>query len=261
MKTSTEEYLSSHDREGDGVSDHQGTHSLSRHLLTNILLDSRKRKSSRFRTALVRILFLSVFIVAAGILGFIHGLHRGSPPSRTLVPELSYRDVVFAPDGSFDGGLDHKTVAAWDSLMPPGRGFVLVEDPSRFDLEPGIPTDLGIDRYSVSVFHQLHCLGLIRASYYSAKGGQDSVILHGGSHLNETVRNHIHGEHIDHCFDFIRQALMCAADTTIEPAAIEKNGKRIQVDGWGTLHKCRDWNALWEFMVQNQAPASVTGIA
>lgn len=105
------------------------------------------------------------------------------------------------------------------------------------------------------------CRGLIRLSYFSAKENKDDVILHGGSHLNETSRSHIHGEHIDHCFDFLRQALMCAADTTIESAAIEKNGGRIQVDGWGASHQCKDWNTLWEFMVENQAPTSIAGIA
>lgn len=65
--------------------------------------------------------------------------------------------------------------AAWESLMPgqwvihgfqnvfltmrkEGRGFVLVEHPEAYNLLPGIPTDVGPDRYSVSMFHQLHCL-------------------------------------------------------------------------------------------------------
>lgn len=66
--------------------------------------------------------------------------------------------------------------AAWDSLMPSkycpiapadpddsifskgGRGYVLVEHPEDYNLKPGIPTDVGPDRYSVTMFHQLHCL-------------------------------------------------------------------------------------------------------
>lgn len=39
-----------------------------------------------------------------------------------------------------------------------GHGFVLVEFPEKHGLQPGIPTELGIDRYSISMFHQLHCL-------------------------------------------------------------------------------------------------------
>ena len=43
-----------------------------------------------------------------------------------------------------------------------GRGFVLVEDPARYGLEPGIRTPIGVERYGISMFHQLHCLVRLR---------------------------------------------------------------------------------------------------
>ena len=46
----------------------------------------------------------------------------------------------------------------WDALMPIGRGFVNVSHPEAFGLLPGITTLSGVDRYSVAMFHQLHCL-------------------------------------------------------------------------------------------------------
>lgn len=46
----------------------------------------------------------------------------------------------------------------WDALVPPGHGFVNVTDPQKYNLEPGITTPSGTDRYSIAMFHQLHCL-------------------------------------------------------------------------------------------------------
>ena len=46
--------------------------------------------------------------------------------------------------------------------------------------------------------------------------------------------------HIRHCIDLLRQALMCQPDTTVELKNEELGG----VTGFGTEHKCKDWNQL-----------------
>jgi hypothetical protein len=71
MKASVEKYRNRHDEEGD---DFPPQGDLSRHLLTNILLDLRTSKSSRLRIAVNRVLLLSVCVIAASIVGFICGL-------------------------------------------------------------------------------------------------------------------------------------------------------------------------------------------
>jgi hypothetical protein len=56
---------------------------------------------------------------------------------------------------------------------------------------------------------------------------------------------HVNFNHIPHCFDYIRQGLMCSADTTLEFAKMDEHGQRIRnVDGWGAEHQCRDWDAI-----------------
>lgn len=46
-----------------------------------------------------------------------------------------------------------------------------------------------------------------------------------------------------HCFDYLRQAIMCAGDMTLERTAIEADGTR-SVTGWGDRHVCpRDFEA------------------
>lgn len=50
--------------------------------------------------------------------------------------------------------------------------------------------------------------------------------------------------HWRHCFDYLRQVLMCNADVTLEN--LETSGEKLlaRVDGWGTEHVCVDWRAL-----------------
>jgi hypothetical protein len=51
-----------------------------------------------------------------------------------------------------------ETDAYWDSLVPPGKGFVQIPNPEDYDLKPGILTQTGVERYSVAMYHELHCL-------------------------------------------------------------------------------------------------------
>jgi hypothetical protein len=44
-------------------------------------------------------------------------------------------------------------------------------------------------------------------------------------------------KHANHCFDYLRQSLQCAADTSLE---WPKPGTQI-VNGWGMPHLCRSW--------------------
>ena len=48
-------------------------------------------------------------------------------------------------------------------------------------------------------------------------------------------------DHIHHCFDYIRQSLMCAGDMAMEWPRTETDGRRVAVDGWGIPHECKNW--------------------
>jgi hypothetical protein len=105
---------------------------------------------------------------------------------------------------------------------------------------------------------------IIREAYYELKIGIATslpTIHNGHTHVadrtNSTAQNTHHDhqdmEHLDHCFDYLRQAIMCAADPAVEPAAIETEGPRRTVDGWGAEHLCRNWDELVDFAVENRA--------
>lgn len=67
-------------------------------------------------------------------------------------------------------------------------------------------------------------------------------------------RHHGDANHILHCFDFLSQSLLCAGDVTIEPARVESDGRRIQVDGWGVEHQCKDLDAILSWVEANHGP-------
>lgn len=60
-------------------------------------------------------------------------------------------------------------------------------------------------------------------------------------------------KHWEHCFDYLRQTLMCAADVTLEN--LETKGERLldRVDGWGTTHMCRDYQGVREWATIHRA--------
>ncbi|KAK2011705.1 hypothetical protein LZ32DRAFT_629315 [Colletotrichum eremochloae] len=156
--------------------------------------------------------------------------------------------VLFEPNVLFMSGPSAESDTAWDALMPSGRGYVLVEHPEDYNLKPGIPTDVGPDRYSVT--------GAIRASYYANANGKDPHIF-GEDSLSEGQKQHARQNHINHCFDYLRQGIMCAADMTLESAMDPPPGDvRRTVDGWGIVHQCRSWDDVLQWTLDNKAPAS-----
>ena len=46
--------------------------------------------------------------------------------------------------------------------------------------------------------------------------------------------------HVRHCIDYLRQSLMCHADTNLEPIIEELGG----ATGFGSEHKCRNFEKI-----------------
>ena len=55
-------------------------------------------------------------------------------------------------------------------------------------------------------------------------------------------------DHYAHCFDYLRQGIICAADSTLEGLTPEGGS------GWGVIHRqCKDFDRLKEWADQNAA--------
>jgi len=174
--------------------------------------------------------------IAAGALGFFAGRH---------LPELFAADFLPAPAGmvkqvwlynrTFSDPPSAESDAAWMSIFPRGRGFF--SHPS-----------LTVNISGVAVFHELHCLSGIRNAYYealnpsNASHAQDQFT--GRAVLDDAkidaANRHNDPHHIRHCFDYLRQALMCAADTNLEVIDWPLGGST----GWGFERQCRDYSEV-----------------
>jgi hypothetical protein len=110
------------------------------------------------------------------------------------------------------------------------RGYVVLPQADRYDLPE--PYTVAHDRfndgpgYMVSVFHQLHCLSYLAEHFQQGYGGIE---------LSDEVAHHS-----AHCFNYLRQGIVCAADTTLE-------GKTDAGPGEGSEHECADYDAVLEW--------------
>lgn len=139
------------------------------------------------------------------------------------------------------------------------KGFISVKQHSRYDLPPPIEAK-GQTLYGISVFHQLHCLvGILwcRSEYHLNESAlimltllQDMIehvwiqnLTAASSSMEAGHENQL--RHVDHCFGYLRQALMCCSDTTLEGQAVTSDAKGT--DGFGVKHRCRDFASVYRW--------------
>lgn len=120
-----------------------------------------------------------------------------------------------------------------------GGGNVHIPDYKKYPRlsEPFINSK-GLELWKVSWAHQIHCLYYIMDAY-------DQVIRHGATGKEGVVEEGHHTVHTNHCFDYLRQAILCNSDMTLEGRTVLENTKGT--DGFGHAHVCRnhDQVVLW----------------
>jgi|SRR5882762_9852395 len=101
--------------------------------------------------------------------------------------------------------------AEWASIFPQGGGFVYLGPDGR-------PFGLGL-------FHQMHCLARIREAMSTRKS---SI-------------------HVHHCFNYLRQMILCEANPTIEPVIPILGRRSVNAE---VPRVCKDWTKLYD-LAQN----------
>ncbi|TGO80066.1 hypothetical protein BPOR_1827g00020 [Botrytis porri] len=142
--------------------------------------------------------------------------------------------ITFEREFDFAEAPSNFTNQRWNSLFPLNDGF--------FE-----HLDVGPDPVTFAVFHQLHCLDGIRHAYWLIRNGNHSE---GG---NSSHAENSANARVQHCLEYLRQSLMCTADTTVEPVGRGSKGKAI-VQGFGTQHLCKDFHQLIEWTSQWENP-------
>ncbi|KAI1126438.1 hypothetical protein F5Y10DRAFT_293829 [Nemania abortiva] len=107
----------------------------------------------------------------------------------------------------------------------------------------------------LEVFHQLHCLNLLRKA----------LVYNYDHYLEQGEEEFYDGEpiiklHVGHCLDMIRQQLMCSADVGLVPFVwVDKrqwmpheDTKPHRLPRFDNTHRCRDFDAIREWYLKNQ---------
>ncbi|KAI9803591.1 MAG: hypothetical protein M1825_001934 [Sarcosagium campestre] len=183
-------------------------------------------------------------------------VERNSVYSPALEAVQEYHEV------QFNGTLDHPSPyrgtptdeldAAWANLTN-GMGAFTVDDETmrkigHSDISVRVPEKYGGGfMASLETFHQLHCVNLIRQYTYKEYYQDRSSSFKDPPELLRT--------HVDHCLEMLRQKLMCDADVGV----ITYNWVEIRDQPWpdfNTKHKCRNFDAVFDWGVKNQAKFS-----
>ncbi|KPI34740.1 uncharacterized protein AB675_14 [Cyphellophora attinorum] len=157
-----------------------------------------------------------------------------------LLNQLGPIPQTFARDISF-----HK-ISTWKRSYPTTKGYVAIRNPTAYGLSMGWPLNNTLsstdpeysEAYGIAMYHQLHCLKELKRGMAALLKGRDVP--------EERVV-------YDDCFDYLRQSILCQADTTIEPFAVVHNMLVEGVDGWGSVHSCKELKSLEDYLDTNSA--------
>ncbi|KAI1081558.1 hypothetical protein F5B20DRAFT_579420 [Whalleya microplaca] len=153
------------------------------------------------------------------------------PPLGNVVRTFEGQSIYYSQD--FNTSRE-----AWMSLFPPGMGYVSMDRIKNVGDIPRLFQDMTTDgsgRFCVAAFHQLHCLFLIYEDFHRAMSGE----------LSHTDTQSLQSSHSLHCFDYLRESLMCTADNNLEPFLPGTKGNGV--DGFGSAHQCRDFQELFRW--------------
>ncbi len=112
------------------------------------------------------------------------------------------------------------SVLEWEAILPSNGGVLYLGDRDQ------------PQRSTISMFHQLRCLNIIRDGLVSFRG------------TDKTAPSRL----VTHCMQYLRQMVLCRSHLHLESVR-NHVGPRIAVSE--TTHRCRDWSAVYEAAESN----------
>ncbi|CRG89603.1 hypothetical protein PISL3812_06641 [Talaromyces islandicus] len=166
---------------------------------------------------------------------------------------VRYKTVTFDPfflghESPWTRGPKEVKDRLWDATYEFGISGITKDEASNL-LNETLPSPHDPDTYMIQleVFHNLHCLNMLRKTLYP-----DQYPEMWAYHDNGTV-NHgtLQSLHMDHCIDALRQSTMCESDIT--PIRFVNNyfGRGVFPDLVAT-HTCRDFDAIVEWAKEHE---------
>ncbi|CZT10174.1 uncharacterized protein RAG0_14715 [Rhynchosporium agropyri] len=228
-------------------------------LLSNRKCRGRSRENIRGRFMGVLKIFSHCtgwLIVLVIQIGMFLALYQRLPVKQTnflngdishIVPEFSTELVrfkaeydLYAPNYQSDENMKmvHANMA---SLVPKGSAMIPVDNWQDYPSlgEPMLdPWEGSRPLYKASFTHQLHCLTLLMESY-------DRLLRYGPDGTEKITPSGHDAPHTTHCWDYLRQSIMCCGDTSLEGRSpTSKN----QTSGFGNVHVCKNYREVYAWI-------------
>ncbi|RFU25150.1 hypothetical protein B7463_g11184, partial [Scytalidium lignicola] len=244
-----------HEVEEPLISDHN-LEAASSEWFRNAASESKSRKAVKFQR---RLLFFLLTVLPWNLLALIilwNFMHYVRCPVQHLLEyELRYFGTGHKGDPSpYFGEASPELDKAWEDLYPSLYQLIPKQQAAKLANKTLIFPHDPQRRYVIEldVFHQLHCLNMIRQSthpeYY--KGAVPGVI--DGNKEDLLFGPH----HVAHCIESIRQALMCHVDVT--PATwIWNEDAKVMQNVYATPHTCRNFDKIRDWASVGKYGANV----
>lgn len=117
----------------------------------------------------------------------------------------------------------------------------------KLDVPNSVQLSDGTNRviFSLSVFHNLHCLNYIR-----------KFIFRNGNYKDMFPESDLENQlnHVGHCVDMIRQSLICEGDIAISTYDW-KMDHLLPWPNFRVAHECVDWDSIMAWAKEHAAPS------
>ncbi|KAH8777482.1 hypothetical protein F5883DRAFT_543549 [Diaporthe sp. PMI_573] len=210
---------------------------------------------------------LHFLAVALGFIGLLLGGYAlfgldscrlDSRPQDQFIPTPTFsrmfsQDPRFVNSDPHDGfwnfeGNSAEPTTPWDEIF--AGAWIEIAHPTKYGLKGGLPMNKYYydnvspesEAYVPSVFHQIHCVGEIKHAFIELQNGRALPA----------------SEHVNHCIEYLRQAVMCSGDLTLETPSYVGDAAWTRPNGWGVVHQCRDLSNLYAFPQANFSSAIST---
>ncbi|KAF1736526.1 hypothetical protein CRV24_002132 [Beauveria bassiana] len=92
------------------------------------------------------------------------------------------------------------------------------------------------------MFHQLHCLQLMRMAIQTiAPPDEEAATIMKPRHDRDPSK--VPFGHLGHCLDYMRQTVLCYADGTLEPPEPSDHG--LGIEGYNITRHCKSSDAVY----------------
>ncbi|KAK3986360.1 hypothetical protein QBC44DRAFT_297198 [Cladorrhinum sp. PSN332] len=167
-----------------------------------------------------------------------------------FAPQVSQQITMFKPDPMFvpENGSEffsEEVRKKWLSIVPRGLGYVQINDTKLYNNLPTPLQEYPNSTFTTSMTHQLHCLHSIVGVVAAYTSNRLDMLPTEGAW------------HIAHCFDYIRQGIMCAGDLALEGQQTTFPPDFKGSDGWDAKHVCKDYGQILAHLDGNRADSEL----